>query len=73
MVTSTSMAPVITSCATSAALASPRSIPPSVTKRDLMPFMMAYGELRDLVSKLPVDKGGVMTAVRQQLLVCSLQ
>tara|TARA_B110001452_G_scaffold239362_1_gene220360 strand:- start:133 stop:1131 length:999 start_codon:yes stop_codon:yes gene_type:complete len=25
------------------------SVPPSVTKRDLMPFMMAYGELRDLV------------------------
>ena len=25
------------------------SVPPNVTKRDLMPYMMAYGELRDLV------------------------
>ena len=24
------------------------SVPPTVTKRDLMPYMLAYGELRDL-------------------------
>ena len=30
------------------------SVPPTVTKRDLMPYMMAYGELRDLTLPLPL-------------------
>ena len=30
------------------------SVPPTVTKRDLMPYMMAYGELRDLTLTLPL-------------------
>mmetsp|Transcript_30607 Transcript_30607/g.72163 ORF Transcript_30607/g.72163 Transcript_30607/m.72163 type:complete len:336 (-) Transcript_30607:112-1119(-) len=38
------------------------SVPPTVTKRDLMPYMMAYGELRDLV----VDAGKLCAYVTFQ-------